>query len=53
MSRCLELDHDYALLPRLLICLIKQALGLALPLPGCGPQADVDGVSHDENRHCF
>ena len=40
-------------LPRLLICLTKHALGLALSLPDCGPQPDVHGVSHDENRRCF
>ena len=39
--------------PRLLICLTKHALGLALSLHDCGPQPDVDGVSHDENRRCF
>ena len=36
-------------LPRLLICLTKHALGLALSLPDCGSQPDVHGVSHDEN----
>ena len=40
-------------LPRLLICFTKHALGLALSLPDCGPQPDVDGISHDENCRCF
>ena len=36
-------------LSRLLICLTKRELGLALSLP----RPDVDSVSHNENRRCF
>ena len=40
-------------LHRLLLCRTKHALAFALSLPDSGPQPDVDGGSHDENRRCF